>query len=180
MARETKAFAVAAGLLAAALLVALAVVETFSGGEGPYPSGISAPWADHLVALAEALAAGDHRLASLAYEEAYTSGLASRRWDAMADVGDAALELGDQRRARIAYLTTAFRARAAASATGVLRAVSGFSALGDQTVAEQWLRVARKLARTDAVEMARVSAMAKRLADLAAVGSDQQTEGRQP
>ena len=176
----TRAFVVATGLLWAALLVTLAIVETISGSEDQRPPGISAPWADHLVVLAEALAARNQRLASLAYEEAYTSGLASRRWEAMADVGDAALGLGDQRRARIAYLTTAFRARAAGSATGVLRAVIGFSVLGDRSAAEHWLRVAKKLAQTDAVERARVSAVANRLADLAAAEANQPTEGRKP
>jgi hypothetical protein len=177
---STRILVVLAAVVGAALLITLVIVEAMSGTEDRRPPGMPAPWADHLVALTEALAAQDRRLASLAYEEAYSAALASRRWEAMADVGDAALELGDTRRARIAYLTTAFRARVTRSPAGVLRAVDGFSALGDRPVAEQWLRVARRLAKTDSVERARVSEVAKRLADRAAAETDIETPGGQP
>jgi hypothetical protein len=165
-ARTKRVVVLAAGLLWAALLVALAIVEALStSAELPPPPGMSAPWADHLVALTEAEAAQDRRMAGLAYQEAYSSALASRRWEGMADVGDAALHLGDVRRARIAYLTAAYRARNDRSAVGVLRAVDGFSELGDRRVATHWLHVARKIAGTDSVERVRVGVMAQRLAD---------------
>ena len=176
-----RALGVAAGVLAAALLIALAIVEAISSSEEDRrPPGLAAPWADHLVALAEARAAQDQRMAGLAFREAYTEALASRAWEGMADVGDAALQLGDVRRARIAYLTTAYRARAVRSPLGVLRAIDGFSSLGDRQVAAQWLRVARKLAGTDSVELARVGAWAQRLADRAAAEARQLTEERVP
>ena len=163
-ARTKRVVVVAAGVVWAALLIVLAIVEAIStaGDDRQPPPGMSAPWADHLVALAEALAAQDRRMAGLAYQEAYQSALASRRWEGVADVGDAAVDLGDVRRARIAYLTAAYRARTVRSAAGVLRAVDGFSALGDLKVATHWLRVARKVAGTDSVERARVGVTARR------------------
>jgi hypothetical protein len=166
-ARTKRVIVMAAGVVWAALVIALAIVEAIStaGDERQPPPGMSAPWADHLVALAEARAAQDRRMAGLAYQDAYSSALASRRWEGMADVGDAALGLGDVRRARIAYLTAAYRARGVRSAAGVLRAVDGFSALGDLKVATHWLRVARKIAGPDLVERARVGVVAQRLAD---------------
>jgi hypothetical protein len=165
-ARTKRVAVLAAGLLWAALLVALAIVEAIStGAELPPPPGMSAPWADHLVALTEAQAAQDQRMAGLAYQEAYSSAVASQRWEGMADVGDAALHLGDVRRARIAYLTAAYRARNDRSAVGVLRAVDGFSELGDRRVATHWLHVARKMAGANSVERARVGVAARRLAD---------------
>lgn len=164
-ARTKRVIALAAGVVWAALLIALAIIESIStaGDERQLPPGMSAPWADYLVALAEARAAQDRRMAGLAYQDAYYSALASRRWEGMADVGDAALDLGDARRARIAYLTAAYRARNARSAAGVLRAVDGFSALGDLKVATHWLRVAGKIAGPDALERARVGVVARRL-----------------
>lgn len=167
-ARTKRVAVLAAGLLWAALLVALAIVEAIStGDELPPPPGISAPWADYLVALTEAQAAQDQRMAGLAYQQAYSSALASRRWEGMADVGDAAVHLGDVRRARIAYLTAAYRARNDHSAVGVLRAVDGLSELGDRRAATHWLHVAGKIAGADSVERTRVGVAARRLADRA-------------
>lgn len=163
---RTKLFIVlTAGLVWAALLIVLAIGEAISTSEERHPPGMTAPWADHLVALAEARAAQDQRMTGLAYQEAHTAAFASLRWEGMADVGDAARQLGDARRARIAYLTAAYRARTARSAAGVLRAADGFSALGDRQVATEWLRVARRLAGTDSAERARVGVVAQRLAD---------------
>jgi hypothetical protein len=163
--RAKRIIVLTAGVLWMAILIALALVEAISNaGDGRQPPpGISAPWADHLVALAEARAAQDGRMAGLAYQDAYHSALASRRWEGMADVGDAAVDLGDTRRARIAFLTTAYRARDVRSAAGVLRAVDGFSALDDLRVARHWLQVARKLAGGDSMERARVGVVARRL-----------------
>ncbi len=158
----------AAAVLAAALVAALAIVEAVSDSETRRPPGMIAPWADYILALDEALAAGDVRAARWAYQEAYNAALGSRRWEAMADIGDAALRLGDARRARTTYLTAAFRARGVRSPDGVLRAVEGFVALGDEQAAQRWLREAEDLAAGDASTHARVRTAAHRFAERSA------------
>jgi hypothetical protein len=126
--------------------------------------GLPAPWADQLVALEEALAASDVKAARWAFTEAYHLAFSSRRWEGMADVGDAAHRIGNPSKARIAYLTAAVRARTARSAGGTLRAAEGFAALGDDEIANKWIAVARALAGADPMAQARVNALAERLA----------------
>ncbi len=148
--------------LAVALAVAVDVIDDSSGRGSPI--GMAAPWADQLVALEEALAANDVKTARWAFQEAYRLALGSRRWEAMADVGDAALRIGNPTKARIAYLTTAVRARAANSSVGALRAAEGFAGLGDNEAVDRWIAVARDLAGPDPRAWARVNAVVERVA----------------
>jgi hypothetical protein len=55
-----------------------------------------------------------------------------------------------QAAARKSYLTALFRARAAASLDGVLRVADGFTALGDESVVRECLRVADDVVGADA------------------------------
>lgn len=148
--------------LAAALAIAVDFVD--DGATRRPPVGLAAPWADRLVALEEALAANDAKAASWAFQEAYRLALGSRRWEGMADVGDASLRIGNSVKARIAYLTAGVRARTAHSSVGALRTAEGFAALGDHEAATRWIAVAGDLAGPDPTAMARVNAVAERVA----------------
>jgi hypothetical protein len=148
--------------LAAALAIAVDLVD--DGSTRPSPVGLAAPWADQLVALEEALAANDAKAASWAFQQAHRLALGSRRWEGMADVGDASLRIGNPVKARIAYLTAAVRARTARSSVGALRAAEGFAGLGDHEAANRWIAVARDLAGPDPMAIRRVHAVADRMA----------------
>jgi hypothetical protein len=106
-----------------------------------------------LAAIDHAIARKDAGRAIHAWRDAYGVALRSRRWEAMADVGDAALRIDAiaalpsgtptafRAEARQAYLKALFDARAAGSAEGVERIAAAFAALGDAEMAAQ----ARKL-----------------------------------
>jgi hypothetical protein len=92
----------------------------------------------------------------------------------MMEVGDAALRVGNVTAARTAYLTAAFRARRLNSLEGVLSAAAAFAALGDREAAEQWLAVAKELARSNESALARVRAVAESLTTRAFAGEIEQ------
>ena len=102
----------------------------------------------------EALAQQNLSSANQAWHDAYRAALASRRWDRMVEVGDAALRIGEvagargaaEPLARKSYLAALLRARQEQSLEGVLRAAEAFAALGDLEVAEQGVRVAERIA----------------------------------
>ena len=130
-------------------------------------------WTGGLERVDTALAADDIIGAILAWRTAYTSALGSRRWDAMLDVGDAYLRIGDHARgrdtyepkSREAYLIALFRARREGALDGVLRAGQAFAALGDREVVRQCIRIAESLAaqRGDAASRERVRQWTERL-----------------
>jgi hypothetical protein len=103
---------------------------------------------DAIRAIDAALDRGDVGAARAEWHEAYRAGLRRRQWEEMAALGDAALRLtaSGQRigeaQARQAYLAALFRARAASSLPGVLRAAGAFATLGDRDVVEEALRIA--------------------------------------
>jgi hypothetical protein len=156
---------VAVALVFAGLAAALAIAVDFVDDSATRrsPVGIAAPWADQLVALEEALAANDANAANWAFKEAYRLALGSRRWEGMADVGDASLRIGNIAKARIAYLTAGVRARTAHSSVGALRAAEGFVGLGDHEAATRWIAAARDLAGPDPTAIRRVNAVADRM-----------------
>jgi hypothetical protein len=129
-------------------------------------------WATHLEEVELALATGDRVRAVRAWTNAWTAALASRRWQPLIDVGDAALRVGDatastsigQVNARQAYRAALIRARAQRPVDGVLRAAESFAALGDRHVTEGALDSARKLATGDVTVRARVETDAARIA----------------
>jgi hypothetical protein len=111
--------------------------------------------------LSGALAAGDVGAAERAWNDAYGAALATDKWSAMAEVGDAALRLANatpagrryEAKARQAYLITLFRARNDGSPDGILRAAEAFAALGDWEVADYCRRIAEQLtARSEGID----------------------------
>lgn len=167
----------AAVALLAALLAALVVSGAWrvpgAGAAERTPAGRVAEWAASVAAVDEALAQRDVAVAARRAEEAYRAALASRRWEAMAAVGDAYLELAELSgvldpwvpRARAAYLAALFRARAAGSAAGSLRVAEAFAGLGDTEAAAGALRIADRLAERagDREMRQRVAGLAGRL-----------------
>jgi hypothetical protein len=113
-------------------------------------------WVLRVRELDRALAAGNVSAAASVWPVAWHAALATRRWDAMLAVGDAAVRLGRRSRtssaahtdARRAYLLAFERARRERSTEGVLRVAEAFAALGDRDVVHDALRVARALAAT--------------------------------
>jgi hypothetical protein len=107
--------------------------------------GAAASLDERLAAVDAALARGDVAGAERAWRQAYTAAVRTRGWYAYAEIGDAAVRIGDAAgdhapyvaRARESYLAALVRARADGSADGVTRACDAFAALGDRAVAEQ-------------------------------------------
>lgn len=102
----------------------------------------SAPWVPRVEAVDHALASRNVSAAIHAWRDANGAALRSLRWDALADVGDAAMRLeratGDtlfRAEARRAYLHALFRANAARSIQGLHRLAVAFGELGDAEVA---------------------------------------------
>jgi hypothetical protein len=131
------------------------------------------PWTAELQRMDEALGRGDLGAAARARQNAYRTALGSRRWEAMAAVGDASVRLarrpgapaGMVPEARRAYLAALYRARHAHSADGVLQMADAFAALGDREAARQALVMAASMtAGTRATEIAeRMRALRERL-----------------
>jgi hypothetical protein len=131
------------------------------------------PWTGAIERMDRALAANNVSAAERATHEAYVMALSSRRWESMVAVGDAYTRLADatgyrtagRAKARQAYLTAFFRARAEQSIDGVLRTTEAFSDLGDRAVAAQCLKTAEALAAKSKHPGVRdrVAALAERL-----------------
>jgi hypothetical protein len=111
-------------------------------------------WRDHLQAADEALAESNVTRAAHVWQEARSAALRSGAWNALVEVGDASLRIGELAAARVGaraearglYLKALFQARAQGSLDGVLRVTEAFANLGDQDVVDRGLRVARQLA----------------------------------
>jgi hypothetical protein len=139
--------------LVATVLLIVGGFSSFAHAESP------TRFADPALALAlhrldKALAVGNISVAERSWHDAYSAALASRRWEALIQVGDASLRIGmasrerkvGEARARQLYLSALFRARSQRSVDGVLRATEAFALLGDHAVVEQGLRMAEQLA----------------------------------
>lgn len=137
------------------------------------------PWSASLAAVSDALAAKNISAADRAWRDAYGAALGSRTWVGMAEIGDAALRIGDAARlrksyeakARQSYLTALFRARSQGSLDGVLRIAQAFEALGDWAVVEQCIQIAERVAMQthDVDGPDRVKAFAARFSERSAV-----------
>ena len=100
-----------------------------------------------LAAIDAALARKEMSRAVFEWRDAYGVALRSRSWEAMVDVGDAAVKIdaaasrpqghpsGFRAEARQAYLRAFLDARAAGSQEGVQRVAEAFRALGDDEMA---------------------------------------------
>jgi len=113
-----------------------------------------APWSSHIRAVDAALAKKNVNSAMRAWLRAHDAALASRRWEGLMDVGDAALRIGEvaglpralEARARWIYLAALLLARERASLDGVLRTAEAFAARGEREVVNQCVGVAEQLA----------------------------------
>ena len=100
-----------------------------------------------LAEVREAVARKDASRAILEWRAASGLALGTRRWEAMVDVGDAAVRIdvlaglpsghptGYRAEARQAYLRALFLARSARSQEGIERVAEAFAALGDTEMA---------------------------------------------
>ena len=170
-------------IFGAALLVSISTTLAIDSRAGA--AGATA-WTDELQAVDDAIAARDAGKAQRALQRAYVAAVASRRWDAMLAVGDAArrlAEVGGSRAggiqwARRCYLAALFRARDVRALDGVAEAVERFAGLGDRDIVIQGLRIADGLARqrADTSSLTRVHALAERLAEHPLVSGDLRVE----
>jgi hypothetical protein len=153
-------------IAAGALVIALALLEAFTGRG--HAVDTDRTWDTALSKLDTSLERGDTTSAIRSWHDAYLAAFASRSWEGMIEVGDAAVRIGAlarsshywEPRAREAYLSAMFRARSARSLDGVLRAAEGFGALGDRHVVDVSMRIARSIAGRDAEAEARVEEFA--------------------
>jgi hypothetical protein len=112
------------GVAALAVLPAVAVTQARQASV-PRASG-DVPWRTHVRVVDEALGRGDVSAATRHWQDAYAVALASRRWDAMLEVGDAFVRIGRasgtpsaaKPNARQAYLVALTRAGAAPPSRG--------------------------------------------------------------
>lgn len=154
-------------LVVATIAAALEVTAARGSVRAPKPR---AAWLAPLEAMDQAIEHGDITAAETARHEAYQAAIGSRRWEALLDVGDAVLRIGEatgtrkalEPEARRLYLAALFRARAERSLDGVLRATERFARLGDRDVVEQGLHIARGLAGSDPEALARVRSLSER------------------
>ncbi len=154
-------------------LIALALAEV-GASQQQLVGQFDAPWMKHIQMLDEALATKNISAAERSLQEGYLAALASRRWEGMVEVGDAALRVGEasgyrktaEAKARQFYLHAFFRARQQGSIDGLLRAAAAFSALGDREVADEGIRLAERLAEQarDIGARARVRAFREQVA----------------
>jgi hypothetical protein len=112
-----------------------------------------APWAQRLMLIEEALAAGTMSRALNEWHEAHAEAFKSGRWEALVAVGDAAARIeaatgtatGFLADARRLYMAALLLARAEHSGVGVRQIADALAALGDYALAAHALRVAREI-----------------------------------
>ena len=164
------------GRIRNALVVGLMTVGAIGGsGCGSRSSDPEmAFWAQYIRVMDAARLRGDFYAADAARQVAYLAALESQRWDAMAAVGDASAQLGDEfPRARAGlrpdvqriYAIALRRAREQGSLDGVLRVSEAFADLGDRDRAREGLLVAADMlaASRDARDVQRLKELAERL-----------------
>jgi hypothetical protein len=141
-------------VILAVAAVGLMAVSACACVASPPPAGESA-WREHLQATDAALAERNPSRAARVWQEARSAALRSGAWNALVEVGDASVRIGElaparngaaRARARDLYLSALFRARGQRSLDGVLRVTEAFAALGDADVVSQGLRIAGRLA----------------------------------
>jgi hypothetical protein len=123
-------------------------------GEVPAPPA----WQISLEGMVRALTARDITAAEIARRNAYSDAIRNRSWEAPLAAGEGSLRIGDhvvarqlyRARAREAWLSALFYARARRSVHGVLRVTEAFVTRGDTDVAAPTLTIADNLAAFDA------------------------------
>ncbi len=161
-------------VLVVGLVTASAIVGAGCGVRPSDPE--TAFWDQYIWAMDAARLRGDFYAADAARQKAYLAALESRRWDAMAAVGDASARLGDEfPRAREGlrpevhriYGAALRRARQQESLDGVLRMSEAFADLGDRAQAREGLLMAAEMLamRGSTRHAERLKALAERLED---------------
>jgi hypothetical protein len=159
-------------VLVAGLMTVGAIAGSGCGSRSSDPE--TAFWAQYIRVMDAARSRGDFYAADAARQIAYLAALESHRWDAMAAVGDASAQLGDEfPRARAGlrpdvqriYAIALRRAREQGSLDGVLRVSEAFADLGDRDRAREGLLVAADMlaASRDARDVQRLKELAERL-----------------
>ena len=161
-----------ASVLVVGMMMVVAVALPACGAKRGDPS--AAPWGEYIQAMDDALARGDFYAADLARRTAHLMALGSRRWDAMAAVGDAYVRFVAspgasptlRPEARRIYCSALFRAHQQGSIEGVLRVSEALAALGDKEVAREGLAMAAAMAAAAShgpYDAARAEALTERL-----------------
>jgi hypothetical protein len=131
--------------------------ETVNAIEERLPAGRSESdgrWRGYVDTVEWHLEQRDVSGAVRAWHDAHAAALESRSWQAMLEVGDAALEIGrlsgsgaaSHATATDAYLVALIRARRDGALDGAFRVAEAFDALSNRTAVNQSLRVADRLA----------------------------------
>jgi hypothetical protein len=156
------------------LVIAVAISGCGAKNGDPY----AASWDQYIQVMDDALTRGDLKTAEMARQEAFLSARGSRRWDAMAAVGDASVRLMQspgasptlRPEARRIYLWALFRARHQGSLEGVMRVSEALIQMGDRAAARDGLAMANAMltaSREDRDGANRVKALSDRLDDQA-------------
>lgn len=170
MPNRTRAKGFAPVLLVGMMMVVAVALPACGAKRGDPPAASSD---QYIQAMDDALARGDFYAADLARRTAHLMALGSRRWDAMAAVGDAYVRFAAspgasptlRLEARRIYRSALFRAHQQGSIEGVLRVSEAFAALGDKEVAREGLAMAAAMAAAShgPYDAARAEALTERL-----------------
>ncbi len=141
----------------AAMALAVTVILVADGTPAARIAREDVEWAQRMREAEAALAAGDGQAAVARLRAAHYAAVRTGRWDAMAEVGDAARRASElatpppraTSTASRAYLAGLAQAREQRSVEGVLRMAQGFAALGDREMVEYCIGMAGRLAEQD-------------------------------
>lgn len=158
--------------LTSALSLVVALTLSGCGAKGGGDPDTAA-WDQYIQAMDDALARGDFYAADMARQTAYLMALGSRRWEAMAAVGDAYVRFADRPgasptlrpEARRIYRSALSRAGQQGSIEGVLRVSEALAGLGDREAAREGLATAAALAAASRgpYDVGRAEALTERL-----------------
>lgn len=157
--------------------IVLVAVVAISGCGARSSDPYEASWGEYIQVMDDALTRGDVNAAEMARQAAFLAARGSRRWDAMAAVGDASVRLMKSPGARPTlwpevrqiYRWALFRARQQGSLEGVVRVSEAFIELGDREAARDGLALATAMLieSRGAQDGDRVKALSDRLDDQA-------------
>ena len=150
--RELRRIAVGAAVIAVGVIVLSIAVVTRVPGVVVRPEETPA-WTVRVQLVDQALEERNFSRAFYEWREAYGDAIRSGRWEALADVGDAAVRIesvaghdsGHRAEARRVYLAALLRARAQHSAAGAERVAGAFDRLGDVEMAKLARAIAAQL-----------------------------------
>lgn len=140
--------------MVAAMALAVTVTLVADGTPAARIAAEDLEWARRLREAEAALAEGNGLEAIARLRAAHHAALKAGRWDALAEVGDAARQVRELvpppprafATASRAYLAGLARAREQRSVDGVLRVAEGFAGLGDGEMVEYCIGIAGQLA----------------------------------